>query len=64
MRIVFTAWKRFVKEESAQDLVEYHLVLAFVVVIAVALFQLSQSGVSAIWAVTNSNLNQGVQAAS
>jgi Flp pilus assembly pilin Flp len=56
--------KRFVQDQTAQDLVEYELLVAFIVVVSAALFQLSQSGVASIWTVTNNNLQQGIQAAS
>jgi Flp pilus assembly pilin Flp len=47
---------RFVRDERAQDMVEYALLLAFVAIASAALFIGSGDVVSAIWRKTNSRL--------
>ena len=47
----------FLKGERGQDLVEYTLLLAFVVLASAALFINGGGSVSGIWTITNSNLN-------
>ena len=46
-----------IHEESGQDLTEYALLLAFVVMIAVALFLTSTDSMRGIWVKTDSQLN-------
>lgn len=47
---------RFRRDEGGQDLVEYTLLLAFVVVVSAALFLYNSDTVAAIWNTTNSQL--------
>jgi len=47
----------FLKGERGQDLVEYTLLLAFVMLASAALYINAGGSVSGIWIVTNSNLN-------
>jgi len=54
---------RFVVEEQGQDLVEYTLLLAFVVLASAALFINSGGSISGIWDVTNSRLETASTAA-
>jgi Flp pilus assembly pilin Flp len=49
-----TSWLR---REDGQDLVEYSLLLAFVVVVSAALFLYNSDAVAAIWTITNNNLS-------
>jgi len=53
----------FLKGEQGQDLVEYTLLLAFVMMAAAALYINAGGSVSGIWTTTNSQLDSGVQAA-
>ncbi len=50
------AYSRFWQQEDGQDIVEYTLLLAFVVVVSAALFLYNSDSVAAIWTVTNDNL--------
>jgi Flp pilus assembly pilin Flp len=52
------------REEDGQDLVEYSLLLAFVVVTSAALFLYNSDAVAAIWTTTTSNLNAANSVAS
>ena len=57
--------RRFWREESGQDLIEYTLLLAFVSLCSAALFTSSGSSVSKIWSTTNTTLSTAaVKAAS
>ncbi len=51
--------KMWLRQEDGQDLVEYSLLLAFVVVTSAALFLYNSASVSAIWSTTDSALSQG-----
>lgn len=57
-------WRRFVQDQTAQDFTEFTLLLAFVVVVAVAIFQVATGNVTSIWNTTNHNLELGAQASS
>lgn len=54
----------FFTEEQGQDLVEYTLLLAFVMITSVALYINAGGSVTGIWGTANSALNKGEQAAS
>jgi Flp pilus assembly pilin Flp len=45
------------RDERGQDLVEYTLLLAFVVLSSAALFLNNGAAISSIWGVTNNNLD-------
>jgi len=47
----------FLKGERGQDLVEYTLLLAFVMLASAALYINAGGSVAGIWTITNSNLN-------
>jgi Flp pilus assembly pilin Flp len=49
----------FLKAEDAQDLVEYTLLIAFVVFTSVALAINSGGSITGIWTTTNTSLNKG-----
>ncbi len=46
----------FIREEQAQDLIEYTLLMAFVCLTSAALFVGAGTSVSGIWTSTNSQL--------
>jgi Flp pilus assembly pilin Flp len=48
--------KNFIKDEQAQDLIEYTLLLAFVCLATSALFVSSGGSLSGIWTSANSDL--------
>jgi Flp pilus assembly pilin Flp len=51
--------KMWLREDDGQDLVEYSLLLAFVVVTSAALFLYNSASVSAIWRTTDNALSKG-----
>jgi Flp pilus assembly pilin Flp len=51
------------KDEQGQDLVEYTLLLAFVIMASAAMYINAGGSVTGIWTVTNTQLNAGVVAA-
>ncbi len=53
----------FLTGEQGQDLIEYTLLLAFVMMTSVALYVNAGGSVSGIWTTTNTQLNAGVVAA-
>jgi len=55
--------KNFLKDEQAQDLIEYTLLLAFVCLATAALFISSGGSLSGIWIAANSQLSAGNTAA-
>jgi Flp pilus assembly pilin Flp len=57
------ALSQFVKGEQGQDLVEYTLLLAFVLVASSALYINAGGSVTGIWTMANTQLNSGVVAA-
>jgi Flp pilus assembly pilin Flp len=52
------------ENEQGQDLIEYTLLLAFVVLASAALFIGAGGSVDTIWTITNSRLANGATAAS
>ena len=50
-------FRRFIKDEQGQDLIEYTLLLAFVCLASAALFISAGGSVSGIWTATNSQLS-------
>ena len=61
---MFDAIRKFAAEETGQDLVEYELLLAFVICMSAGIFLVSGAGFAAVMNTTNGNLAKGVQAAS
>lgn len=55
---------RFVREEQGQDLIEYTLLLAFVALVAAAIFIPTGQSVSEIWSIANSRVSQAAASAS
>ena len=53
----------FLKGEQGQDLVEYTLLLAFVMMTSVALYLNAGNSVSGLWTAANTQLNSGLVAA-
>jgi Flp pilus assembly pilin Flp len=53
---VNTMLRNFIKDEQAQDLIEYTLLLAFVCLATSALFVSSGGSLSGIWTSANSEL--------
>ncbi len=58
-----TLLKNFLRDEQAQDLVEYTLLLAFVALASAALFIGAGGSVSSIWNVASQQLNAAAQSA-
>ncbi len=56
-------WKRFLQEESGQDLIEYTLLLAFVALASAALFIGAGTTISGIWTTANTTLTSANAAA-
>lgn len=54
----------FIREQGGQDIVEYTILMAFLVVCSAALLLLSGDSVRYIWGATNSNLAAAHSAAS
>ncbi|MBZ5577206.1 MAG: Flp family type IVb pilin [Acidobacteriia bacterium] len=50
-------WKILWGDDRGQDLIEYTLLLAFVVLAAAGLFLQSSTAISGIWGATSSNLS-------
>jgi Flp pilus assembly pilin Flp len=57
-------FRRFIKDEQGQDLIEYTLLLAFVCLASAALFISAGGSVSGIWTATNSQLSAANTSAS
>ena len=55
---------RLIREQSGQDIVEYTMLMAFLVVCSAALLLLSGDSVRFIWGATSSNLTAAQSAAS
>jgi Flp pilus assembly pilin Flp len=51
-------------QDDGQDIVEYTLLMAFVVVVTAALFLYNSDSVAAIWTVTNNSLSSAGSMAS
>jgi Flp pilus assembly pilin Flp len=58
---VFT---NFLREERGQDLIEYTLLLAFVVLASAALFISAGTSIKGIWTASSSTLSQACSASS
>ncbi|HUQ95952.1 MAG TPA: Flp family type IVb pilin [Bryobacteraceae bacterium] len=58
-----TLWKRFIREESGQDIVEYTLLLAFVALASAALFNTAGGSISGIWGAAKTHLANASTAA-
>ena len=53
---MFAQWKRFVREEQGQDMVEYALILGFVAIAAAAVLTSTGGNLKTIWQVTSNQL--------
>jgi Flp pilus assembly pilin Flp len=56
-------WKRFLRDEGGQDLIEYSLILAFIALAGAAAFIGMGGTIKGIWTIANnrlSNANQSV----
>lgn len=56
--------KNFLVEEQGQDLIEYTLLLAFVCLVAAAIFIQAGQTTSGIWSIANLHLSNAASAAS
>jgi Flp pilus assembly pilin Flp len=61
---VVSAIKRFCREESGQDLIEYTLLTAFVLLASAGLVIAGGGSISGIWGSANSQLTNGAAQAS
>lgn len=57
-------WARLASEEDGQDLIEYTLLLAFICLVAAAVFIGAGSSASSIWVIANNHLSNAQSAAS
>ena len=57
-------WKKFCREESGQDLIEYTLLLAFVALASASIFISAGNSISSIWQSGNNTLSSAAAAAS
>lgn len=57
MNAFMNALRNLRREEDGQDVVEYTLLLAFVVITSAALLLTNQEAINTIWLVTNDNLS-------
>jgi len=64
MKDVTETLNRFLRDEQAQDLIEYTLLLAFVCLASAALFISAGGSVAGIWTATNTDLATANTAAS
>jgi Flp pilus assembly pilin Flp len=48
------------RDDQAQDVIEYTLLLAFVAVVSAAIFVTAGGSINTIWSVSNSQLSEGV----
>ena len=55
---------RFWREEEGQDLIEYTLLLAFICLVAAAIFIGAGTSASSIWVIANNHLSNARSAAS
>ena len=58
-----TAILQLLKSEEGQDLIEYTLLLAFVLIASAALYINAGGSITGIWTTANTQLNSGVVAA-
>ena len=61
---MFDRIKEWIKDDRGQDIVEYTLLMAFVVFASAAIFNLSGGSVKGIWCHVNSELVDGQAQAS
>jgi Flp pilus assembly pilin Flp len=61
---MFNIFKNFLVEEQGQDLIEYTLLLAFVALVAAAIFIQAGQTTSGIWSIANLHLSNAASAAS
>ena len=59
-----TLLNRFLRDEQAQDLIEYTLLLAFVCLASAALFISAGGSIAGIWTATNTQLSTANTSAS
>ena len=59
-----TLLNRFLKDDQAQDLIEYTLLLAFVCLASAALFISAGGSIAGIWTATNTQLSTANTSAS
>jgi len=57
-------FKRFVQDESGQDLIEYTLLLAFVALASASLFLSAGNSISGIWNAGSTQLSNAATSAS
>jgi len=57
LRTLTVPWTQFRRDERAQDLIEYTLMLAFVALASAALFSSAGHSINSIWSKTNSQLS-------
>lgn len=57
-------WRRFLNDETGQDLVEYSLLLAFIGLAGAALYMSMGSTTDALWSAVNSRLANANQTGS
>ena len=58
------AIKRLIRSEVGQDLIEYSLILAFVVLVGAALYIGMSQSIRGLWTITNSRLSNANMSAS
>ena len=58
------AIRRFLKDESGQDLIEYTLLMAFIALASAAIFAKAGSSVNGIWGSANTTLHNAMVVAS
>jgi Flp pilus assembly pilin Flp len=57
-------WRRFRRDESGQDLIEYTLLLAFVALASASLFLSAGKSVGSIWGTASNTLSNAAVSAS
>lgn len=57
-------WRRFLRDETGQDLVEYSLLLAFIGLAGAAVYMSVGSATGTLWSVVNSRLANANQSGS
>ena len=63
MQTGIKCWTVFWRDQRAQDLVEYSLLMAFVCLAAVAMFIGVGKNIASIWGFTNTTLSQAYSSA-
>ena len=56
--------RKFWLDEEGQDLIEYSLLITFIAIACAALIGSGRNAVNSIWITSNSDLTQGLSAAS